>query len=89
MHTGGNDAKLKTRLSKSSPFELKMLVEFILRGISVLPKSFPTEQGNFPVILGKIAASVMSRKPHRKILFTFSTSRLYGHDVFQKGGDGI
>jgi hypothetical protein len=36
MHTGGNDAKLKTRLSKSSPFEVKMLVEFIRRGISVL-----------------------------------------------------
>ena len=35
MHTGGNDAKLKTRLSKSSPFEVKMLVEFIRRGISV------------------------------------------------------
>jgi len=28
------DAKLKTRLSKSSPFEVKMLVEFIRRGIS-------------------------------------------------------
>jgi hypothetical protein len=35
MHNGGNDAKLKTRLSKSSPFEVKMLVEFIRRGISV------------------------------------------------------
>ena len=35
MHTGGNAAKLKTRLSKSSPFEVKMLVEFIRRGISV------------------------------------------------------
>ncbi len=34
MHNGGNDAKLKTRLSKSSPFEVKMLVEFIRRGIS-------------------------------------------------------
>jgi len=31
MHNGGNDAKLKTRLSKSSPFEMKMLVEFIRR----------------------------------------------------------
>ena len=36
MHIGGNDAKLKTRLSKSLPFEVKMLVEFIRRGISVL-----------------------------------------------------
>jgi hypothetical protein len=35
MHTAGNDAKLKIRLSKSSPFEVKMLVEFIRRGISV------------------------------------------------------
>ena len=35
MHTGGNDAKLKVGLSKSSPFEVKMLVEFIRRGISV------------------------------------------------------
>jgi len=35
MHIGGNDAKLKTRLSKSLPFEVKMLVEFIRRGISV------------------------------------------------------
>jgi hypothetical protein len=35
MHTGGNDAKLKTRLSKSSPFDVKMLVAFIRRGISV------------------------------------------------------
>jgi len=35
MHSGGNDAKLTTRLSKSSPFEVKMLVEFIRRGISV------------------------------------------------------
>jgi hypothetical protein len=34
MHSGGNDAKLKIRLSKSSPFEVKMLVEFIRRGIS-------------------------------------------------------
>jgi len=25
MHTGGNDAKLKTKLSKSSPFKVKML----------------------------------------------------------------
>jgi hypothetical protein len=36
MHTGENDAKIKMRLSKSSPFEVKMLVEFIRRGISVL-----------------------------------------------------
>jgi hypothetical protein len=35
MHTGGSDAKHKIRLSKSSPFEVKMLVEFIRRGISV------------------------------------------------------
>lgn len=35
MHNGGDDDKLKTRLSKSSPFEVKMLVEFIRRGISV------------------------------------------------------
>jgi hypothetical protein len=34
MHNGGNDAKLKTRLSKSSPIEVKMLVEFIRGGIS-------------------------------------------------------
>jgi hypothetical protein len=33
MHNGENDAKLRTRLSKSSPFEVKMLVEFIRRGI--------------------------------------------------------
>jgi hypothetical protein len=32
---GGNDPKIKTRLSKSSPFEVKMLAEFIRRGISV------------------------------------------------------
>jgi len=36
LHTGGNDAKLKIRLSKSSPFEVKMLVDFIRRGISVV-----------------------------------------------------
>ena len=36
MHTGGNDAKLKTRLSKSVPFEVDMLVEFIRRRISVI-----------------------------------------------------
>jgi len=36
MHTGGNDAKLNPRLSKSSPLEMKMLVEFIRRGISDL-----------------------------------------------------
>jgi len=35
MHNGGNAAKLKIRLSKSSPFEVKMLVEFIRREISV------------------------------------------------------
>jgi hypothetical protein len=34
MQAGGNDAKFKTRLSKSSPFEVKMLVEFIRHGIS-------------------------------------------------------
>jgi hypothetical protein len=34
MHTGGNDAKFKIRLSKSSTFEVKMLVEFIRHGIS-------------------------------------------------------
>jgi hypothetical protein len=34
IHTGGNDAKFKIRLSKSSPFEVKMLVEFVRRGIS-------------------------------------------------------
>jgi len=37
-HDGGNDAKLKTRLSKSSPFAVKMLVEFIRRGISDIVK---------------------------------------------------
>jgi hypothetical protein len=36
MVKGGNDAIVKIRLSKSSPFEVKMLVEFIRRGISVL-----------------------------------------------------
>ena len=36
MQNGGNDAKIKPSLSKSSPFEVKMLVEFIRRGISVL-----------------------------------------------------
>ncbi|HSF82292.1 MAG TPA: hypothetical protein VLA49_13705, partial [Anaerolineales bacterium] len=35
MQAGGIDAKLKTRLPKSSPFEVKMLVEFIRRGFSV------------------------------------------------------
>jgi len=35
MQAEGNDAMLKPRLSKSSPFEVKMLVEFIRRGISV------------------------------------------------------
>jgi len=44
MHNGGNDAKLKTRLSKSSPFEVKMLVEFIRRGISVIEIFFPYYQ---------------------------------------------
>ncbi|HSF82330.1 MAG TPA: hypothetical protein VLA49_13905, partial [Anaerolineales bacterium] len=34
MQAGGIDAKLKTRLPKSSPFEVKMLVEFIRRGFS-------------------------------------------------------
>jgi hypothetical protein len=36
MQNGGNDAKIKPSLSKSSPFEVDMLVEFIRRGISVL-----------------------------------------------------
>jgi hypothetical protein len=36
MHTGENDAKLKIRLLKSSPFEAKRLVEFIRRGIPVI-----------------------------------------------------
>ncbi len=35
MQNGGNDAKLKPRLLKLSLFEVKMLVEFIRRGISV------------------------------------------------------
>ena len=35
MQAGGNDAILKPRLSKSSPFEVKMWIEFIRRGISV------------------------------------------------------
>jgi hypothetical protein len=35
MHTGGNDAKLTTRSSKSSTLEMKMLICFIRRGISV------------------------------------------------------
>jgi len=34
MQAGGNYAMLKSRLSKSSPFEVKMLVEFIRPGIS-------------------------------------------------------
>ena len=38
MQAGGNDAKLKPRLSKSSLFEVKMLVEFIRPGISVAVK---------------------------------------------------
>jgi len=38
MQNGGNDAKLKPRLSKSSLFEVKMLVEFIRPGISVAVK---------------------------------------------------
>jgi hypothetical protein len=36
MQAGGNDVKLKIRLSKSQHFEVKMLVEFIRRGISVI-----------------------------------------------------
>jgi hypothetical protein len=36
MHPGGNDAKLKQRLSSSSLFDVKMSVEFIRRGISVI-----------------------------------------------------
>ena len=51
MHTGGNDAKLNTRLSKSSPFEVKMLVEFIRRGISV---NFKMVQPKFSPGLGEI-----------------------------------
>ena len=34
MQAGGIDAKLKTSLPKSSPFEVKMLVEFVRHGIS-------------------------------------------------------
>jgi hypothetical protein len=34
MDDGRKDAKIMTRLSKSSPFEVKILVEFIRRGIS-------------------------------------------------------
>lgn len=33
MQNGGNDAKIKPSLSKSSHFEVKILVEFIRRGI--------------------------------------------------------
>jgi hypothetical protein len=40
MQAGGNYAMLKPRLSKSSPFEVKMLVEFIRRGISVIQPFF-------------------------------------------------
>jgi hypothetical protein len=36
MHTGGNDAIPKIALSKSSPFKVKMLVEYIRRGFSVI-----------------------------------------------------
>jgi hypothetical protein len=32
-------------LSKSSPFEVKMLVEFIRRGISVYTKTMPEQSG--------------------------------------------
>ena len=32
MQTGGNDAMIRPRQSKSSPFEAKMLVESILQG---------------------------------------------------------
>jgi len=38
MQAGGNDPKIKPRLSKSSSFEVKMLLEFIRRGISALNK---------------------------------------------------
>jgi hypothetical protein len=34
LQAGGNEAKIKPRLSKSSPFDMKMLVEFIRRGIA-------------------------------------------------------
>jgi hypothetical protein len=37
----GNYAILKPRLSKSSPFEVKMLVEFIRRGILVFERKIP------------------------------------------------
>lgn len=36
MHTVENDDKIKTKLSKSSPIDVKMLVEFIRRGNSVI-----------------------------------------------------
>jgi hypothetical protein len=39
MQAGKNNDKLKPRLSKSSPLEVKMLVEFIRRGIQVKVKS--------------------------------------------------
>jgi hypothetical protein len=35
MHIGGNDAKLTIRSSKPSTLEMKMLIDFIQRGISV------------------------------------------------------
>jgi len=35
MHPGGNNAKLNPRLSKSSPFMVKIMIENARRGISV------------------------------------------------------
>ncbi len=35
MHYGENSAKLKTKLTLSPPFEMKMLVELIRHGIPV------------------------------------------------------
>ena len=53
MHDGGNDARLKPRLSKLSPFEVKRLVEFIRRGISVKLKMV---QPKFSLVWAKLMA---------------------------------
>ena len=57
MQNGGNDSKLKTRLSKLSPFEVKMLVNFTRRGISVLDTSDDTLEESVARILALLETS--------------------------------
>lgn len=59
MPIGGNDAKLRTRSSKSPPFEVKMLVEFIDVESRICIHLF----GVFESLIGGIDETFCRRQP--------------------------